>query len=281
MEWFEGLQILSLESRRTEEMERLIRAHGGQAVMAPSMREQKLDLSGALAGFGRDLAAGDTHAVVCPGAAATRLFLRELAARGESGPEALGGLHLLGGRAARGVLEEAGLEAQALRAGPDPLGTDWDGIQAALLRTLEPGQHATVLEYGEAMPALTARELSYAGLRVSSLPLYRCAFPADSAPLAQAVRDCVLGGPDVLLLSSGIQALHFLKYAERMKLLAETRSALSRMAVVSIGPACSEAAAGLGIPVHLEASPYKMDALVRLAAAQAPALLRGRLRKTA
>lgn len=279
MEWFEGLQVLSLESRRSEEMERLIRAHGGQAVMAPSMREQKLDLSGALAGFGQALAAGDVHAVVCPGGAATRLFLRELGARGETG--ALGGAALLGGRAARTVLEEAGLRAQPLGGGPDPLGTDWDGVQAALLRTLEPGQHAVLLEYGEAIPALTLRELSYAGIRVSSLPLYRCAFPADSAPLAQAVRDCVLGGPDVLLLSSGIQALHFLKYAERMKLLAETRAALARMAVVSIGPACSEAAADLGIPVHLEASPYKMDALVRLAAAQAPALLRGRLRKTA
>ena len=279
MEWFEGLQVLSLESRRTEEMERLIRTHGGQAVMAPSMREQKLDLSGALAGFGQALAAGDVHAVVCPGAAATRLFLRELGARGET--EALAGAALLGGRAARTVLEEAGLRAQPLGNGPDPLGTDWDSVQAALLRTLEPGQHAVLLEYGEAVPALTLRELSYAGIRVSSLPLYRCAFPADSAALAQAVRDCVLGGPDVLLLSSGIQALHFLKYAERMKLLAETRSALSRMVVVSIGPACSEAAADLGIPVHLEASPYKMDALVRLAAAQAPALLRGRLRKTA
>lgn len=281
MEWFEGLQVLSLESRRTEEMERLIRAHGGQAVMAPSMREQKLDLSGVLAGFGQGLAAGDVHAVVCPGAAATRLFLRELGARGETGVQALAGTTLLGGRAARAVLEEAGLRARPLGNGADPLGTDWDSVQAALLRTLEPGQHAVLLEYGEAAPALMLRELSYAGIRVSSLPLYRCAFPADSGPLAQAVRDCVLGGPDVLLLSSGIQALHFLKYAERMKLLAETRAALSRMVVVSIGPACSEAAADLGLPVHLEASPYKMDALVRLAAAQAPALLRGRLRKTA
>lgn len=276
MEWFEGLQVLSLESRRTEEMERLIRAHGGQAVMAPSMREQKLDLSGALSGFGQALAAGDLHAVVCPGAAATRMFLREL---GDSGVQALSGVPLFAGRAARAVLAEAGLHARPL--GHDQLGSDWDDIQATLLRALEPGQHAALLEYGEAMPALTARELSYAGLRLSSLPLYRCAFPTDSAPLAQAVRDCVLGGPDVLLLSSGIQALHFLKYAERMKLLAETRAALSRLVVVSIGPACSEAAADLGIPVHLEASPYKMDALVRLAAAQAPALLRGRLRKTA
>ncbi|MFC5846782.1 uroporphyrinogen-III synthase [Deinococcus petrolearius] len=279
MEWFEGLQVLSLESRRTEEMSRLIRAHGGQATLAPSMREQKLDLGSVLAGFGRDLAAGDVHAVVCPGAAATRLFLRELGTHGQAASEVLGGVPLLAGRAAHGVLEEAGLRARPL--GQGTLGTDWAEVQAALLRTLEPGQHATLLEYGEAAPALMLRELSYAGVRVSSLPLYRCAFPADSAPLAQAVRDCVLGGPDVLLLSSGIQALHFLKYAERMKLLAETRAALARMVVVSIGPACSEAAADLGIPVHLEASPYKMDALVRVAAAQAPALLRGRLRKTA
>ncbi|PTA67222.1 uroporphyrinogen-III synthase [Deinococcus arcticus] len=273
MDFFGQLNVLSLESRRSEEMETLIRTYGGTPQVAPSMREVKLDLSGPLAQFGRDLAAGDLHTVVCLTGVGTRMFLRELAARDPRQLEALRAVPLV----ARGdnpaqVLKSFGLPSVLV---PRP-GT-WHEVTEQLLATLTRGQHAVVLEYGEALPTAMRRELGYAGIRVTSVPVYRCAFPQNPAPLARAVRDVVLGGPDLLLLSSGTQLLHFLKYAEKLGLLEEARAGLARLVVVSIGPACSEAAADLGLRIDLEANPHKMGTMVRMAAEYGPGLLAQRL----
>ena len=267
-----GLQVLSLESRRAGEMAALIGRWGGVPVLAPSMREQKLDLTRALDAFERSLAAGDLHAVVCMTGVGTRVFLRGLAARDPRHLDALREVPLVTcGPRAQQAAQELGLTGTHL---PQPLG--WHDVQAHLLGSLRRGQHAAVLEYGEAMPAPLVRELGFAGLRVSGVAVYRCAFPHDSGPLDAAVRHCVLGGPEVLLLSSGTQALHFLKYAERLGLLTHARDALNRLVTVSIGPACSEAARDLGLRIDLEADPHKMDRLVQLAAEKAPELIRQR-----
>lgn len=277
MDWFGSLSVLSLESRRSEEMATLIQKYGGRPTVAPSMREQKLDLTGALAAFERDLRAGTIHALACMTGVGTRLFLRELAARDPALLTLLRNVPLI----ARGskplqALKEFGLSGVTV-ARPHT----WQEVAEGLTEQLKRGQHAVILEYGEASPVAMLRDLGDSGIRVTSVPVYRCAFPSDPAPLAQAIRDVVLGGPDVLLLSSGTQALHFLKYAERLKLLEEVRAALNRLVIVSIGPACSEAAADLGLRIDLEANPHKMGILVRTAAEHAPGIIEGRgLRKT-
>ena len=50
---FDGLRVLSLESRRAAEMEVLIRKQGGEAFVAPSMREIPLDHNEEAFAFGR------------------------------------------------------------------------------------------------------------------------------------------------------------------------------------------------------------------------------------
>src|SRR5580765_2174356 len=40
---FHGLRVLSLESRRAREVEKLIRTYGGEPVVVPSMREVELE----------------------------------------------------------------------------------------------------------------------------------------------------------------------------------------------------------------------------------------------
>ncbi|MBZ9715883.1 uroporphyrinogen-III synthase [Deinococcus multiflagellatus] len=273
MDWFAHLNVLSLESRRSEEMEALIRKYGGTPQVAPSMREVKLDLSGPLTAFERDLNAGDIHAVACLTGVGTRMFLKELAARDPKHLDALRNLPLI----ARGSKPAQALKAFGLPSLLVPKPCTWHEVTEHLLATLTRGQHAVVLEYGEALPLAMRRELGEAGIRVTSIPVYRCAFPQDTGPLARAVRDVVLGGPDILLLSSGTQLLHFLKYAEKLGLLAEARAGLARLVVVSIGPACSEAAADLGLRIDLEANPHKMGILVRVAAEHAPGLIAQRL----
>ena len=64
MDWFGGLSVLSLESRRSEEMGALIQKYGGRPTVAPSMREQKLDLTGALSAFARRSRSKDRKSVV-------------------------------------------------------------------------------------------------------------------------------------------------------------------------------------------------------------------------
>ncbi|GGS00991.1 uroporphyrinogen-III synthase [Deinococcus sedimenti] len=273
MDWFAGLNVLSLESRRSEEMETLIRKYGGVPHVAPSMREMKLDLTGPLAQFERDLLAGDIHAVACLTGVGTRMFLKELAARDPRHLETLQGVPFV----SRGNKPAQALKTFGLSSVQVPKPSTWHEVTEHLMATLTRGQHAVILEYGEAIPGAMLRELGYAGIRVTSVPVYRCAFPQDPTLLAKAVRDVVLGGPDILLLSSGTQILHFLKYAEKLGLLEEARAGLNRLVVVSIGPACSEAAADLGLRIDLEANPHKMGILVRMAAEHAPGIIAGRL----
>ncbi|MFT2720527.1 uroporphyrinogen-III synthase [Deinococcus sp. A31D244] len=276
MDWFAGLNVLSLESRRSEEMDTLIRKYGGAPQVAPSMREMKLDLSAPLSQFERDLSAADIHAVACLTGVGTRMFLKELAARDPQHLETLKGVPFV----SRGSKPAQALKTFGLSSTIVPKPSTWHEVQEHLIATLERGQHAVILEYGEAVPTAMLRELGYAGIRVTSIPVYRCAFPQDTGPLARAVRDVILGGPDILLLSSGTQILHFLKYAEKLNLLEEARAGLNRMVVVSIGPACSEAAADLGLRIDLEANPHKMGILVRTAAEHGPAILAARLGRT-
>lgn len=273
MDWFAGLNVLSLESRRSEEMETLIRKYGGAPQVAPSMREVKLDLTAPLAQFERDLLAGDIHAVACLTGVGTRMFLKELAARDPRHLETLQGVPFV----SRGNKPAQALKTFGLSSTQVAKPSTWHEVTEHLLSTLTRGQHAVILEYGEAIPGAMLRELGYAGIRVTSVPVYRCAFPQDPTLLARAVRDVVLGGPDILLLSSGTQILHFLKYAEKLGLLEEARVGLNRLVVVSIGPACSEAAADLGLRIDLEANPHKMGILVRMAAEHAPGIIAGRL----
>lgn len=269
MDSFGGLKVLSLESRRAEEMKTLIEKYGGVATVAPSMREQKLDLTSHLATFERALLAGEIHAVACMTGVGTRLFLRDLVAHDPRLLERLRDVQLLGrGSKPLQALKEFGLSGVSA-AKPHT----WQEMQELIVATLDPGQHAVILEYGDHTPAPMLRELHGAGIHVTSVPVYRTAFPMDTAPLAAAVRDCILGGPQMLLLSSGTQALHFLKYAEQLGLLGEARAALNRMVIVSIGPACSEAAADLGLRIDLEANPHKMGILVRTAAEHGPAIV--------
>ncbi|ACO46805.1 uroporphyrinogen-III synthase [Deinococcus deserti] len=273
MDWFGGLRVLSLESRRSEEMTTLIQKYGGIPTVAPSMREQKLDLTAALSRFEADLRAGEVHAVVCMTGVGTRMFLQDLLARDAETLARLQGVPFV----VRGSKPAQALKTFGLSGISVPRPHTWHEVQDHLLQTLQAGQHAVMLEYGDAPPAAMLRTLAQAGIRVTSVPVYRCAFPADTLPLAHAIRDTVLFGQDVLLLSSGTQVLHLLKFAERLKLQDELRVALNRMVVVSIGPACSESAGELGIRIDLECNPHKMGILVRMAAEHAPGLLRQRL----
>src|SRR5437764_4476512 len=62
---FNGLRVLSLESRRAKEMETLIRRDGGDPFVAPSVKEKGSDNSAAALDFVERLEAGEFDLVIC------------------------------------------------------------------------------------------------------------------------------------------------------------------------------------------------------------------------
>jgi uroporphyrinogen-III synthase len=78
---FDGLRVLSLESRRAKEIERLIRNQGGEPFVAPSMRERPLEDNPRAFEFAERLFHGDFDMVILLTGVGTRLLVQALATR--------------------------------------------------------------------------------------------------------------------------------------------------------------------------------------------------------
>src|SRR3954471_8202444 len=78
---FDGLRVLSLESRRAEEMATLIRKQGGEPFVAPSMREVPLEENAEAVDFGARLLGGEFDSVILLTGVGTRLLWKALLAR--------------------------------------------------------------------------------------------------------------------------------------------------------------------------------------------------------
>src|SRR5579863_9107127 len=78
---FDGLRVLSLESRRAEEMATLIRKQGGEPFVAPSMREVALDQHDEAFVFADQLLRGDLDCVIFLTGVGTRLLWKTVLTR--------------------------------------------------------------------------------------------------------------------------------------------------------------------------------------------------------
>jgi uroporphyrinogen-III synthase len=61
---FDGLRVLSLESRRAKEVAKLVKTYGGEAFVVPAMREMPLESNQAALDFAASLIAGQFDLVV-------------------------------------------------------------------------------------------------------------------------------------------------------------------------------------------------------------------------
>ena len=71
---FKGLRVLSLESRRAVEIDRLIRAQGGVSMVAPSMREVPLEDNPEALRFAERLFRGEFDMMILLTGVGTRLL---------------------------------------------------------------------------------------------------------------------------------------------------------------------------------------------------------------
>ena len=271
-----GLRLLSLESRRADQMARLIENHGGVGLVAPSMREIPLKENSAALSFAEDLFAGKFDAVIFLTGVGTRILFGAVETKHprEKLVEALSRLPVV----ARGPKPVAALREFAVPIAvivPEP--NTWRDILRALdehqPRVPLPGKRIALQEYGvsnrELIHGLEAR-----GASVTPVPVYQWALPEDIGPLQRAIQAIVDGKIDVLLITSANQVHNLMEVASQSGLEEAVRRGLQHTLVVSIGPISTEALRAYGIAPDLEPIHPKMGQLVFETAEKAKVLLR-------
>ena len=273
---FDGLRVLSLESRRATEIAALITTFGGAPRVAPSLREVPRETNTEALEFAAALMLDEFDIVVFLTGVGARALMAvvEAACPREVFAAALARTKV----AARGpkpmaVLRE--LKVPVWVTAPEP--NTWRELVAALDAKADErplaGARVAVQEYGvsnvELLNALRAR-----GAQVSAVPVYQWTLPDDLQPLTDAVTAITRGEVDVVILTSGVQLAHLFQIADRMGLEAELVNGLGRTVIASIGPTTSEEIARRGLTPDFEASHPKMGVLVREAAERSGDLLR-------
>ena len=278
MAGFNGLRVLSFESRRAKEIAHLIANNGGQPVVAPSTREiatpnedeQRL-IQGILA--------GNFDAVIFMTGVGARALI-EAADAVSSRQEFLASLGklqvIVRGPKPAAVMRE--LNVPVALTVPEP--NTWREIVKVLDENPDfvplRNRRIAVQEHGEPSPALYAA-LQERGAEVFSARVYRWELPEDLAPLQDAVRSLINNEIDIVLFTSSVQYVHAAKVAAQMGVEQQFKSALNRALVASIGPVASEALRKNGIRVDLEPSHPKMGFLVKQTAEQSAELIRKKL----
>jgi uroporphyrinogen-III synthase len=272
----EGLRVLSLESRRAEQMAKLIENHGGIAVSAPSMREIPIEENAAALAFAEDLFAGRFDAVIFLTGVGTRILFAaiETTHPRERLVQALSGALVV----ARGPKPVAALREFGVPVGisvPEP--NTWRDILQALDAHHPPfplsGKRIAVQEYGvsnrEFLESLAAREAV-----VTPVPVYQWALPEDLGPLRRAVDEIVQGKIDVLLVTSATQVHNLMQVATEAGLAERVANGLRRAVIASIGPISTEALQSYDIAPDFEPTHPKMGQLVFEAAEKVRGVLR-------
>src|SRR5580693_706310 len=201
---FNGLRVLSLESRRAVEIERLIRAQGGVPVVAPSMREVPLEDNPEAFAFAERLFRGEFDMMILLTGVGTRLLGKVIETRWPPGSfvDALRKITVVArGSKPIAVLREWGVPVTV--AVPEP--NTWREVLAAIEDRAE--QRIAIQEYGRPSVELIDG-LRVRGAEVTAVPVYQWDLPEDCDPLREAVRRLAAREFDVILLTTSVQIVH-------------------------------------------------------------------------
>jgi len=273
---FHGLPVLSLESRRSAEISRLIATYNGVPVSAPAMQEVPLTENREALLFARELIAGCYDIVVFLTGVGARALLKVISEQQPPEP----------------FLAALRRVKVAVR-GPKPLAALREWNVPVALTASEPctwrelllamdqipgGLHAqriVVQEYGVSNTEFLAA-LQERGAVVQRVPVYHWALPQDTEPLRAAVSALASGRLRVALFTTGVQVTHLFQIAAEMGREENLRAAFRNVMVASIGPSTSETLRSFGIQVDLEPTHPKMGILVKEAAEHSNELMAGK-----
>src|SRR6266849_1362639 len=165
---FGGLRVLSLESRRADVMEQLIRRHGGDPFVAPSVREIPFEQHDEVFRWAERLFAGEFDmAVLMTGVGLA--YLRDIVVQGYSQEMFVDALRRLTvvsrGPKPLAVLNELGLTGRIMI--PEP--NTWKEIVPVI--AARPERRITIQEYGRPNPEFCAA-LEALGAEVTPIAIY-------------------------------------------------------------------------------------------------------------
>ena len=267
---FEGLRVAAFESRMAGEMAGLIARHGGEPLVAPSLREIPLKDHHEALQFGEQLLAGriDMLILLTGVGTGTLVEVLETAHPRDAIIAALRRVTLV----ARGpkpisALKKLGLAPQITV--PEP--NTWRDLLGVLEGSVA-GKMIAVQEYGVSNEEFL-HELLARGAFVTPVRIYRWALPDDLAPLRQVLGAILEGRVAVVLVTNAAQVDHVEQVLAQDGTLDRFRDALRRTVVGSIGPTASERLRLRGWPVDLEPSHPKMGLLVKETSERARTLL--------
>jgi uroporphyrinogen-III synthase len=266
---FDGLRVLSLESRRSAEIEKLIRARGGDPFVAPSMREVPLENNTEAFLFATRLFAGEFDMLILLTGVGARLLNQILETRypPDAFAAALRQLTVVvRGSKPMAVMREWNVPVAVTV--PEP--NTWREILTAI--EPRPERRIAVQEYGRSSPELL-EGLRARGAQVTTVPVYQWDLPEDTRPLREAVRRLAAGQFDVVLFTTSIQVVHLLRIAAEVGVEDQVRAALQRIVIASVGPSTSETLREHNLPVDFEPSHPKMGFLVNEIAQRAREIL--------
>jgi uroporphyrinogen-III synthase len=278
MPGFNGMRVLSFESRRAKEIALLITNNGGVPIVAPSTREvpegpnedelrlirgiltQQFDALIFMTGVGARALITAAEAVCPRQEFLTALGKTRIVVRGPK-PSA--------------VMRE--FNVAVTLAVPEP--NTWREIVQALDANLETiplrNRRIAVQEHGEPSPELYSA-LRDRGAEVFPVHVYRWALPEDVRPLKSAITALVNRQVDIVMFTSSVQFVHAARIAEELGLQSQFLSALQNTFIASIGPTTSETLRKQGVNVDFEPSHPKMGFLVKEAADKSEELIRRR-----
>ena len=272
---FDGLRVLALESRHAKEISKLITTHGGRPVVAPAMREVRLESNRLALEFAAGLVGKQFDMVI---------FLTGAGIRGL--------VNAVESEFPRGKLVSALRQVQVVARGPKPaaalteMGAKPNLVAPApntwreILRELDDtvgakrlrGMRIAVQEYGVPCTGLLAG-LYERGARVTGVPIYQWSLPEDTLPLRDAAKAVAGGEIDVLLLTAAVQAAHLIQVAAEIGIEESLRARLEQMVIATVGPTTSEHLGAIGLRADMEASLPRMGYLVEEAAARSAEIL--------
>jgi uroporphyrinogen-III synthase len=266
---FDGLRVVSFESRRANEIAELIRRAGGDPFVAPSMREAPIENNPEAFEFAERLLRGEFDMLIFLTGVGTRALDKVVATRYP--PPALADALRKITIVARGPKPAAALREMQVPVTinvPEP--NTWRELLAAIANRSE--RRIAVQEYGKTNPELLAA-LRNRGAEVTPVRVYQWDLPEDTQPLREAIRRIIEGQADVAIFTTSIQLTHLFRIATESRLDGPLHAALDRMVIASIGPTTSEALEEFGIAPDIVPTHPKMGFLVKETAEQATAIL--------
>jgi len=278
---FNGLRVLSFESRRAKEIAQLISNHGGVPIVAPSTREVPAPPSEDELKLIHGLLERKFDAIIFMTGVGARALVQaaETVCSREDFFAALSHTRVVvrGPKPAAAMRE---FNVPVTLAVPEP--NTWREIITALdenpSKVSLPARRIAVQEHGEPSPELYAA-LRQRGAEVFPVRVYRWELPEDIGPLKNAIRSLTQDQVDVVMFTSSVQFVHAARIAGELRLEEVFINALNRTVVASIGPIASETLRENGVAVDLEPSHPKMGFLVKEAAERSADLIQLKARK--